>query len=230
MKQGTWKRTELKVGNSGLASMSAVLDMPSNAMALFVLAHGAGAGMHHPFMEDLSRYLCDEQVATLRYQFPYMERGSKRPDHRSVLVASVRSAVDAGRRSCPSLPLVAGGKSMGGRMTSLAASEEPLPKVRGIVFVGFPLHAPGRPSVDRSAHLEDVRVPMLFLQGTRDKLADLGLLEPVCSRLGRRATLSVIENGDHSFHMPKRSGRTDGEVLRELAHTIREWIKTLPAG
>ena len=225
MKQGTWRRTELKVGAS-----SAVLDMPSDAAALFVLAHGAGAGMRHPFLEDLARFLCDEQVATLRYQFPYMERKSKRPDHRSVLLAAVRSAVEAGRKACPSLPLIAGGKSMGGRMTSLAASEEPLPDVRGIVFVGFPLHAPGKPSSDRAAHLEEVRIPMLFLQGTRDNLSDLSLLEPVCRKLGSRATLSVIEGGDHSFHMPKRSGRTDGEVLRELAHTIREWITTLPPG
>ena len=184
MKQGTWRRTELKVGAS-----SAVLDMPSDAAALFVLAHGAGAGMRHPFLEDLARFLCDEQVATLRYQFPYMERKSKRPDHRSVLLAAVRSAVEAGRKACPSLPLIAGGKSMGGRM-----------------------------------------IPMLFLQGTRDNLSDLSLLEPVCRKLGSRATLSVIEGGDHSFHMPKRSGRTDGEVLRELAHTIREWITTLPPG
>jgi len=229
MKQHMWKRTELRI-DTGSGSVSAVLDMPPDPEALFVLAHGAGAGMRHPFMEDLARCLCDEQVATLRYQFPYTERKSKRPDHRSVLIATVRSAVEAGRRVCPSLPLIAGGKSMGGRMTSLAASEEPLLEVSGIVFVGFPLHPPGKPSIDRAAHLEEVRVSMLFLQGTRDKLADLSLLEPVCSRLGRRATLSVIEGGDHSFHMPKRSGRTDGDVLRELAGTIRKWSAPLLHG
>ena len=191
--------------------------LPAGARALFVFAHGAGAGMRHPFMEGTALRLAGQGVATMRYQFPYMDRGSRRPDPPSVLISTVRAAVETARRSELQLPLIAGGKSMGGRMTSLAAAEEPLPGVRGLVFMGFPLHAAGRPSSDRGAHLAGVQLPMLFLQGTRDKLADLELLRPVCSELAERARLHVIDEADHSFHVPKRSGRSDSDILDELA-------------
>ncbi len=213
--------------NDQAGEVSAVLRRPAGADRLLVLAHGAGAGMRHAFMESIAERLADRRVATFRYQFPYMEKGSRRPDSPKKLTATVRAAVEAAAELEPDLPLLAGGKSMGGRMTSTAASEEPLPGVRGIVFLGFPLHAAGKqPSSERAEHLTRVTVPMLFLQGTRDNLADLDFLRPVCADLGKRATLHIVEGGDHSFHVLKRSGRTDEEVLDELATVIAEW----PAG
>ena len=198
---------------------------PENAAALFVLAHGAGAGMRHPFLADLAERLAANRVATFRWQFPYMEKRSRRPDPKPLLLASVRSAVAKGVELAAGLPVFAGGKSMGGRMTSLAQFEEPLPDVRGLVFVGFPLHPAGKPSTERADHLADVRVPMLFLQGTRDALADLTLLRPVCDQLRTRATLRIFDDADHSFHVRKSSGRTDADVMEELATAIAEWTQ-----
>lgn len=203
--------------------MSALLQRPADASALLALAHGAGAGMRHAFMDALSERLAARGVATFRYQFPYLERGSRRVDPPAVATATVRAAVAEAARRAGGLPLFAGGKSYGGRMTSLAASEAPLADVAGLVFVGFPLHAAGRPGAARAAHLAEVDAPLLFLQGTRDKLAELDLLRPICAELGARATLHVVEGGDHSFHVLKRSGRSDGEVLDELAERIRWW-------
>lgn len=200
--------------------VTGLLDRPRGAKALYVLAHGAGAGMRHEFMEALVPRLSARGVATLRYQFPYMEKGGRRPDSRKVLLASVRAAVAAGVKLARGLPVYAGGKSMGGRMTSLAASEDPLVGVSGIVFLGFPLHAAGRSGVERADHLKEVSVPMLFLQGTRDSLADLDSIKAVCKGLGRKGTIHVVDGGDHSFHVLKRSGRTDEEVLDELADEV----------
>lgn len=203
--------------------VSALVTRPEDARWMLVLAHGAGAGMEHRFMEDLAAGLSAHGVASFRYQFPYTERGSKRPDPPALLEATVRAAVETASALPGSLPLLAGGKSMGGRMTSQAAAKEPLGDVRGIVFYGFPLHAIGKPGAERAAHLNDVGVPMLFLQGSRDRLADLELLEPVVRRLGNRASLQVVEEADHSFHVPARSGRTDADVLVELARRTAEW-------
>ena len=208
---------------AGKGAVSWILERPDTARSLLVLAHGAGAGMRHAFMQALTRALAERGVASFRYQFPYAEAGRRRPDSRGTLVACVRSAVIEAARLCPQLPLFAGGKSMGGRMTSLAASETPLEGARGLVFVGFPLHAAGRPSSGRADHLVQVPLPMLFLQGTRDSLAQLELLEPVCKELGKRATLHVIDGGDHSFHVLKRSGRTDAEVMDEVADRVASW-------
>ena len=207
--------------------VSAILLRPADARCLLILGHGAGAGMDHPFMESISQRLAERQIATFRYQFPYREQGRKRPDHKNVLLKTIRSAVAAASEAAAGLPLLAGGKSMGGRMTSMAASVEELPGVRGLVFFGFPLHPIGKPGTDRGDHLTDVGVPMLFLQGTRDKLADLDLLRPVCDRLGEPATLRVIDGGDHSFHVLKRSGRTHTEVLDELAGAVGDWASQL---
>lgn len=207
--------------------VSALLLRPPRARCLYVLAHGAGAGMRHRFLEGIAGRLAQRRIATLRYQFPYMEAGRKRPDVPRVLMETVRSAVATAARRARGLPLLAGGKSLGGRMTSRAAAAEPLPGVAGLVFLGFPLHAPGRSSDERGAHLSDVTVPMLFLQGTRDKLADLELMRPLCRRLGRRAKLHVVEDGDHSFHLPKRSGRTDDDGLEELAGAVDAWAARL---
>jgi predicted alpha/beta-hydrolase family hydrolase len=203
--------------------VSALLLRPAGARRLLVFAHGAGAGMRHRFMAAMSAALAEQGIATFRYQFPYMEAGGRRPDSRATLLATVCAAVVAARAAAPDLPLLAGGKSMGGRMTSLAAAEAPLEGVRGLVFFGFPLHAAGRPSAERGAHLAGVDVPMLFLQGERDQLADLALLLPICAGLGERANLHVVPTADHSFHVLKRSGRTDGEVLDELAGTVAAW-------
>ena len=203
--------------------VSSLLLKPARASALYVLAHGAGAGMRYPFMESIARHLAARGIGTLRYQFPYSEQGGRRPDPEPVLLATVRAAVAAGQTAAGGLPLLAGGKSMGGRMTSRAAAAAPLPGVRGIVFLGFPLHPAGQPGVSRADHLARVDLPMLFLQGTRDTLADLTLLRPVLERLGERVTLRVIEHADHSFHVLKRSGRSDEQVLEELARSIAEW-------
>jgi hypothetical protein len=205
-------------------SVSGLLQVPADARACLVLAHGAGAGMQHPFMASVAQGLAERGIATLRYQFPYMERGSKHPDAPHLAQAAVRAAVAEASRLAPGLPLFAGGKSFGGRMTSQAQAESPLPGVRGIAFIGFPLHPPGRASDERGEHLFNVHVPMLFLQGSRDELADLGLLEPLVDRLGARATLNVFADADHSFHVPARSGRKDAEVRVELLDALAGWI------
>lgn len=207
---------------------SSLLIRPDNARWLLVMGHGAGAGMRHPFMESIAAGLARHRVATFRYQFPYMDRGRRAPDRQPVLLATVRSAVEAAGKAAPDLPLLAGGKSMGGRMTSLAAAEEPLPGVRGLVFLGFPLHAAGKPSSERGEHLAQVGLPLLFLQGSRDKLAGLSLLRPIVGSLGRKARLEVIPDADHSFHVPKASGRNDAEILDSLAATIASWASRLP--
>lgn len=219
-------RTTFQASRSS-GDVSALVSMPEGARWLLVLAHGAGAGMTHPFLENLAGSLAAGGVATFRYQFPYMERGSRRPDPAPVLEATVRAAVDAAARQAGELPLLAGGKSMGGRMTSRAASSEPLPGVRGLIFYGFPLHAAGKPGTERADHLDRVGVPLLFLQGARDRLANLDLLAPVVERLGARATLAVIDAADHSFHVPARTGRTDAEMLDELADRTVAWAAEL---
>jgi predicted alpha/beta-hydrolase family hydrolase len=216
---------EFSLAVPGAGEVSAVLLRPARAHALLVLAHGAGAGMRHSFLEALSRELAAAGVATLRYQFPYMEHKRRGPDRPKILTETVRAAIRAAIEREPDLPLLAGGKSMGGRMTSLAASEQPLDKVRGLVFVGFPLHAPKKPGIQRAEHLQGVHLPMLFLQGTRDPLADLDLLRPICTSLGPSATLHVIDTADHSFHVLKRSGQTDAQILQELAQAISSWAK-----
>jgi uncharacterized protein len=203
--------------------VSGLFMAPANARACYVLAHGAGAGMAHPFMAAVAEGLAERGIATLRYQFPYLERGSKRPDSPKVAQASVRAAIVEAARLAPGLPFIAGGKSFGGRMTSQAQAASPLPGVRGVAFLGFPLHAPGKRSDDRARHLFDVKVPMLFLQGTRDDLADLALLEPLVKKLGPRATLKLFPDADHSFHVPARTGRKDAEVMRELLEGLAAW-------
>jgi uncharacterized protein len=203
--------------------VSAVLVRPADARCLYVFGHGAGAGMRHAFMEAAAEGLAAHRVATLRYNFPYMEGGRGAPDPQPILLKTVRSAVAEAARLAPGLPLLAGGKSMGGRMTSLAASKEALPGVRGLVFFGFPLHAAGRPSSERGAHLSEVGLPMLFLQGTRDKLADLELLRPLLDGVHPAPVLHVVGDADHGFHVPKRTGRTDTEVLDELCARAAAW-------
>lgn len=204
--------------------VSGLLQTPPRAHACYVLAHGAGAGMTHPFMAAVAGGLAVRGIATLRYQFPAMERGAKRPDPPKVAQATVRAAVAAARAALPKLPLIAGGKSFGGRMTSQAQAQAPLPGVRGLAFLGFPLHPAGQPSADRAKPLFDVQVPMLFLQGTRDALATLDQLEPLCRALGRRATLKLFADADHSFHVPARTGRTDKEVREDLLDALATWI------
>jgi uncharacterized protein len=217
------KQLSFTVGDD--LSVSALLQVPRGAEALLVLAHGAGAGMAHPFMAAMAGGLAERAIATLRYQFPYMERGSKRPDPPQLAQATVRAAVAAAAQAQGQLPLFAGGKSFGGRMSSQAQAKEPLVGVRGLVFVGFPLHPAGKPSQERAKHLADVKVPMLFLQGTRDALAELTLLQPVCKSLGKRATLKLFAEADHSFHVPAKSGRKDAEVFAELLDVTAAWIK-----
>jgi predicted alpha/beta-hydrolase family hydrolase len=212
--------------NVKAGAVSGLLTKPAGAQALVVLAHGAGAGMRHRFMEDLASRLAHRGVATLRYQFPYMERHMKRPDTEAVLTDTVRAAVAAARKPAGTLPIFAGGKSMGGRMTSLAAAKESLDGVRGLLFFGFPLHAAERPDAERGRHLLDIKIPMLFLQGSRDALADLKLFQPLCQRLGRWAELFIVQGGDHSFHMLKRSGQSDDQVLNEVADKVASWIQS----
>ena len=202
---------------------------PRGAKAVLVMAHGAGAGMHHAFMEAAAEALAERGIATLRYQFPYMEAGKRRIDARPLLQASVCGAVAEARKRARGLPLFAGGKSMGGRMTSMAAASQGLEGVSGLVFFGFPLHPAGKPSTERAEHLHDVSLPMLFLQGTRDKLAGLDLLRPVCAGLGKRATLHVTEGADHGFSVLKRSGLTDAEVLGEICDVAAEFMGTASA-
>ena len=205
-------------------AVSGLLLKPQNAKALLVLAHGAGAGMRHRFMTETSAKLAERGVATLRYQFPYMEKRKKRPDAESMLTDTVRAAITAAKKLAGDLPLFAGGKSMGGRMTSLAAAKEPLDGVRGLIYFGFPLHAAGKPGAERGHHLTEIKLPMLFLQGSRDALAELKLLKPLCANTGKRAELFVIEGGDHSFHMLKSARRSDDEVLDDAVKKAAAWM------
>src|SRR5437867_2912021 len=210
--------------------VTGLLQAPPGARACYVLAHGAGAGMAHPFMAAIANGLAERGIATLRYQFPYMEQGSKRPDAPKLAHATVRAAVLEASRLVPGLALFAGGKSFGGRMTSQAQAASPLPGVRGLVFLGFPLHPVGQPSDERGKHLFDVQIPMLFLQGTRDDFANLQLLEPLCKKLGARATLKLFQDADHSFHVPARTGRKDAEVRLELLDALAAWINVVISG
>jgi predicted alpha/beta-hydrolase family hydrolase len=213
--------------------VSGLLLEPARPLACYVLAHGAGAGMTHSFMATIAAGLAERGIATLRYQFPYMEQRGRRPDPPKLAQATVRAAVSQAARLVPSVPLIAGGKSFGGRMTSQAQAASPLPGVRGLAFLGFPLHPAGKPSEERAAHLDDVHIPMLFLQGTHDALADLALLRPVTGRLNDRATLRLFQDADHSFHVPARSGRKDADVMHDLLDALATWIGSLvtpPAG
>jgi hypothetical protein len=207
--------------------VSGLLHVPDGARACYVLAHGAGAGMAHPFMAAVAAGLGERGVATLRYQFLYMERGGKRPDPPKLAHAAVRAAVAEAAKLMPKLLLIAGGKSFGGRMTSQAQSVAPLPGVRGLAFLGFPLHPPKQPSRERGKHLFDVKIPMLFLQGTRDALASLDQVEPLCQQLGTRATLKLFADADHSFHVPAKSGRKDAQVMNEMLDAFAGWANTL---
>jgi predicted alpha/beta-hydrolase family hydrolase len=218
----TAQRLKLSLENG--ASVSALLLRPDNARACFVLAHGAGAGMSHPSLETVATGLGERGFATLRYQFPYMEKGGRRPDAPAVAHAAVRAAVKEAARRCAGLPLVAGGKSFGGRMTSQAQAIAPLPGVQGLAFLGFPLHPAGKPSTMRAAHLSDIKIPMLFLQGTRDGLAEMTLLEPVVKGLGGLASLHAVQEADHSFRVPARSGRNDRDVMNEVVDALSAWI------
>jgi uncharacterized protein len=221
------KTEALKIAVEGAGEVSGLLLRPEDARWMMLLAHGAGAGMHHPFMERLAGELASLKIATLRYQFPYMEERRGRPDSPGILTATVAAALNAAKQNAADLPLLAAGKSMGGRMSSQAAAEGLIPGVSGLIFFGFPLHPPNRPGTKRADHLAKVRVPMLFLQGTRDTLADLKLLEPIVKALGRNAKLHIVESADHGFHVLKRSGKTDASVLTELAQTSAAWAEKL---
>jgi predicted alpha/beta-hydrolase family hydrolase len=214
----------MKIDIPGIGRVSALLDAPPDAQAACVFAHGAGAGMDHPFMAGMAEAWARRRVATLRFQFPSMEEGRKRPDTPAVAHAAVRAAIAAANDRWPGLPLFAGGKSFGGRMSSQAQAESPLAGVRGLVFAGFPLHPAGQPGVSRADHLSKVTVPMLFLQGTRDALAELPLLRGVLAPLGERATLEVVDDADHAFHVRVRSGTDDAAVLVHLAETSARWM------
>jgi predicted alpha/beta-hydrolase family hydrolase len=221
----------LTIDVPGGGKVSALLTAPAQTMAAYVFAHGAGAGMTHTFMDAVATGLATRQIATLRYQFPYMENRARRPDTPAVAQATVRAAVAAGAAQLPGLPLFAGGKSFGGRMTSQAQAKEPLPGVRGLCFFGFPLHPAGKPATERGAHLAEINVPMLFLQGTKDALAEAGLIEPLVASLGKRATLHLVAHADHSFHVPVRSGRKDAQVMDEILDLMAAWVKqTLHGG
>lgn len=220
---------ELTVTIDATRHVSGLLQVPPDPRACLVLAHGAGAGMRHAFLAAMADGLAERGIATLRYQFLYMEQGAKRPDPPNLAQAAVRAAVGAAADQLPEVPCFAGGKSFGGRMTSQAQAAAPLPGVRGLVFLGFPLHAAGRPADERARHLEEVHIPMLFLQGTRDALADLSLLEPVCARLGARAALHPLPDADHSFHVPARSGRTDTEVRTQVLDAMADWMRDVLA-
>jgi len=222
---GEGERLRFAVESAG--EVSAILMRPADARSLLVLAHGAGAGMTHPFLEKLAGELASAGVATFRYQFPYMEERRRVPDRPPVATAAVAAAVRAAAEAAPGLTLIAGGKSFGGRMSSQAASQGLLEGVRGLVFFGFPLHPPNKPGTKRAEHLSKVPMPMLFLQGTRDTLADLNLLRPICADLGSRATLHIIESADHSFHVLKSAGKGDPDLLRELAQVTASWADNL---
>ena len=218
---------ELKLDIEAAGTVSALLRLPANARACYVLAHGAGADMRHAFMEKAAVGLGERGIATFRFNFPYMEKKQGRPDQPAVAHAAIRAAVAEAARLCPGLKLVAGGKSFGGRMTSQAQSKAPLPDVKGLAFLGFPLHAAKKPSSERAEHLASIAIPMLFLQGTRDGLADLGYLKPVVEKLGPKATLHEVEGGDHSFAILKKSGRTNEEALTEVLDTLAAWTDQL---
>lgn len=218
---------EISITLSDTQRVSGLLQVPAAASACYVLAHGAGAGMTHPFLAEIADGLAERGIATLRYQFLYMEQGGKRPDPPKLAHAAVRAAVAEAAQRLPGRPLFAGGKSFGGRMTSQAQSDSPLPDVRGLVFLGFPLHPPQKPSTERAKHLSAVGVPMLFLQGTRDEFAELALLEQVGRDLGPRATLQLFPDADHSFHVPARSGRKDAAVRVELLDAMASWMKKI---
>ena len=222
MKSADAQKLEIAIPDA--APVSGLLLRPPHARAVYVFAHGAGAGMTHSAMESIAAGLGQRGIATLRYQFPYMETGSKRPDPPAVAHAAVRAAVAEAGRRCDGLPLIAGGKSFGGRMTSQAQALSPLSGVRGLAFLGFPLHPAGKASRDRAKHLADIRIPVLFLQGTRDALAELNLLEPVVTGLGSLATLHLLKEADHSFHVLKRSGRNDREVMDEMLDAFAAWV------
>jgi predicted alpha/beta-hydrolase family hydrolase len=217
----------LTIAVADACRVSGLLRLPSPPRALLLLAPGAGAGMRHAFLASLAAELAARDIGTLRYQFPYMERGSRRPDPPELCHATVRAAVASAAQLAPAVPLFAGGKSFGGRMTSQAQADAPLARVRGLAFLGFPLHPPGRPAETRGQHLFRVQIPMLFLQGTRDEFAEPGLLEPLVSRLGERVTLRLFDAADHSFHVPARTGRKAADVMRELVDTLAEWIDPL---
>jgi uncharacterized protein len=227
MKDAEPKKTEVKIDVGSAGSVSALLMRPAKARACFVFAHGAGAGMTHAFMTAVAAGLAEREFATLRYQFPYMEKGSKRPDPPGIAHAAVRAAVASAAQHCPGLSLIAGGKSFGARMTSQAQAKAPLAGVEGLAFFGFPLHPAGKPSIERADHLADVKIPMLFLQGTADKLAEPDLLKPVVKKLGARARLHFVEAADHSFHVPVRSGRKDAEVMVEVLDAFAAWVAAM---
>src|SRR4051794_5944781 len=220
----TAERLSIDLGQAG--QVSALLLRPQAARACYVLAHGAGAGMIHRFMEEVASGLADRDVATLRYQFPYMEKGSKRPDAPAVAHAAVRAAVAEAARRCANIPLLAGGKSFGGRMTSQAQAIKPLPGVRGLIFLGFPLHPAGKPATERATHLGQILIPMLFVQGTHDKLAEPALIGPVVAALGS-ASCHEVDAADHSFHVPARSGRNDRAVMTEILDAVSTWVRAI---
>jgi hypothetical protein len=217
----------LKIVVPGSGEVSALLDLPDGAFACYVFAHGAGAGMEHAFMAAMAQGLAQRAVAVLRFQFPFMEQGSKRTDAPPLAQEAVRAAVQQAAARAPGLPLFAGGKSFGGRMTSQAQAADPLAGVRGLVFVGFPLHPAGKPSTQRADHLAEVKLPMLFLQGTRDALADIDLVRQVTGRLGERATLHVVDGADHAFHVLARSGRNDAQEREEMLDAMVDWMRPL---
>jgi uncharacterized protein len=219
------RRVPISLGRDG--QVSGLLQVPSGALACYVLAHGAGAGMDHPFLGSMATELAERAIATLRFQFPFMERGSRRPDPPGVAQETVRAAVKVASELVPELPLIAGGRSFGGRMASQAQAASALAGVRGLAFLGFPLHPAKRPSADRANHLFEIDIPMLFVQGTRDDLADLQLLRSVCDQLGDRATLRLFEDADHGFHVRARSGRTDAQIRADIADSVAGWIGSL---
>jgi uncharacterized protein len=223
----TTKQHSVSIALPDAQHVSGLLDSPSNPRACYVMAHSAGAGMAHPFMTAIAEGLAERDIATLRYQFPYMEAGSRRPDAPKVAHAAVRAAVSEAARRLPDVPLFAGGKSFGGRMTSQAQAALPLAGVRGLVFFGFPLHPSGKPSNERARHLFAIGIPLLFLQGTRDALAELQLLQPLCRELGGRATLTLLEHADHSFHVLARSGRKDSDIRDEMVDAAAEWMNKI---
>ena len=217
----------IKIAVDEAHDVSGLLLTPPRARACYVFAHGAGAGMAHSFMSAVADGLFERGIATLRFQFPFMEQGSRRPDRPVLAQAAVRAAANAAACAMPSVPLFAGGKSFGGRMTSQAQAASPMPNVRGLIFLGFPLYPAGKPSDARALHLAHVQIPMLFLQGTRDALADIGLMGATLESLGNVATLKAIDQADHSFHVPKRSGQNDAQVIAVLCGLISAWIDAL---
>jgi len=223
----TSKTTEIKLDIERIGTVSAMLTRPDHARACYVLAHGAGADMRHSFMEKVAAGLAQRGIATFRFNFPYMEEKKGRPDQPAVAHAAIRAAVGEAARLCPGVKLIAGGKSFGGRMTSQAQAKAPLPDVKGLAFLGFPLHAAKKPSSERAEHLSDIAIPMLFLQGTRDALADLSYFKPVVEKLGPKAMLHQVEGGDHSFAVLKKSGRSSDEALTEVLDTLAAWIDVL---